>query len=36
MNKCPCSKHSCENKDEYTLNGFHCEICFKDCIEIGE
>jgi hypothetical protein len=35
MDKCPCSKHSCQNQDEYTFNEFHCETCFRECIAIA-
>ena len=34
--KCPCAKHSCSNSDDYVAEGFHCEDCFRDCIEIQE
>lgn len=34
--KCPCSKHDCGNIDEYVQQGFHCEVCFADCVEIAE
>ncbi len=34
--KCPCSKHDCDRTDEYVEQGFHCEVCFADCVEIAE
>ena len=31
---CPCSKHECSKSDNYVEQGFHCEDCFRDCVEI--
>ena len=31
---CPCSKHECSKSDDYVEQGFHCEDCFRDCVEI--
>jgi hypothetical protein len=33
---CPCSKHECSKSDNYVEQGFHCENCFRDCVEINE
>lgn len=33
---CPCSKHACRKVDEYVEQGFHCEDCFRECVEIGD
>lgn len=33
-NKCDCVEHKCSNQDDYTENGFTCEECFMDCVEI--
>ena len=33
---CPCSKHKCSKLDEYVEQEFHCEDCFRDCVEINE
>ncbi len=33
-NKCTCDEHDCEIKDDYTQNGYMCEECFMDCVEM--
>jgi hypothetical protein len=31
---CPCNKHKCSKLDDYVEQEFHCEDCFRDCVEI--
>ena len=33
-NKCTCDEHDCEIKDDYTKDGYMCEQCFMDCVEM--
>ena len=36
ITKCPCTEHECSNIDEYVEQGFHCEDCFREHVEITE
>jgi len=34
INKCTCDDHDCTNQDDYTEDGYMCEECFMDCVEM--
>ena len=34
IDKCPCVEHDCNIKDYYTIDGYTCEECFMDCVEM--
>lgn len=34
INKCDCVEHNCDIQDDYTIDGYTCEECFMDCVEM--